>query len=164
MFIVLPGKNDRNETKTAAEYLSNETKNTRTTPGCTATGRHRGVSPQRQVSSARQQAQRTQFAIQGGAPQSQQACSGIDIVSILKKQRQEITGFSAEVEGDRVQVDEAKPFKSILVKFFLEGNIDPKKALKSAELSFDKYCSVSKTLEPNVAIAYEVYVNGNLAN
>ena len=90
-------------------------------------------------------------------------CSGIDIVSILKKQRQEITGFSAEVEGERVQVDDAKPFKSILVKFFLEGNIDPKKALKSAELSFDKYCSVSKTLEPNVAIAYEVYVNGNLA-
>lgn len=89
-------------------------------------------------------------------------CSGIDIVSILKKQRQEITGFSAEVEGERVQVDDAKPFKSILVKFFLEGNIDPKKALKSAELSFDKYCSVSKTLEPNVAIAYEVYVNGNL--
>ena len=90
-------------------------------------------------------------------------CSGIDIVSILKKQRQEITGFSAEVEGERVQVDDAKPFKSILVKFFLEGNIDPKKALKSAEFSFDKYCSVSKTLEPNVAIAYEVYVNGNLA-
>ena len=91
-------------------------------------------------------------------------CSGIDIVSILKKQRQEITGFSAEVEGERVQVDEAKPFKSILVKFFLEGNVDPKKALKSAELSFDKYCSVSKTLEPNVAIGYEVYVNGNLVN
>ncbi|MCQ4036238.1 OsmC family protein [Kaistella montana] len=91
-------------------------------------------------------------------------CSGIDIVSILKKQRQDITSFSAEVEGERVQVDDAKPFKSILVKFFLEGNIDPKKALKSAELSFDKYCSVSKTLEPNVAIAYEVYVNGNLVN
>ena len=89
-------------------------------------------------------------------------CSGIDIVSILKKQRQEITNFSAEVEGERVQVDDAKPFKSILVKFFLEGNVDPKKALKSAELSFDKYCSVSKTLEPNLEISYEVYVNGNL--
>lgn len=91
-------------------------------------------------------------------------CSGIDIVSILKKQRQEITNFSAEVEGERVQVDDAKPFKSILVKFFLEGNVDPKKALKSAELSFDKYCSVSKTLEPNVEISYEVYVNGNLVD
>ncbi|UFK98764.1 OsmC family protein [Kaistella faecalis] len=90
-------------------------------------------------------------------------CSGIDMVSILKKQRQEITAFSAEVEGERVQVDEAKPFKSITVKFFLKGDIDPKKALKAAELSFEKYCSVSKTIEPNVTVDYEVYVNSEKA-
>jgi putative redox protein len=87
-------------------------------------------------------------------------CSGIDVVSILKKQRQEITGFKAEVEGERVLVEEAKPFKAIMVKFFLEGNIDPGKAQKAAQLSFEKYCSVSKTLEPNVEIGYEVFVNG----
>ncbi|MBK1894254.1 OsmC family protein [Chryseobacterium paridis] len=87
-------------------------------------------------------------------------CSGIDVVSILKKQRQEITSFKAEVEGDRVPVGDAKPFKAIMVKFFLEGNIDPGKALKAAQLSFEKYCSVSKTLEPNVEIGYEVFVNG----
>ncbi|WBV55712.1 OsmC family protein [Chryseobacterium daecheongense] len=87
-------------------------------------------------------------------------CSGIDVVSILKKQRQDITGFKAEVEGERVPVDDAKPFKSIKVQFFLEGNIDPAKALKAAQLSFDKYCSVSKTLEPNVEIGYDVFVNG----
>ena len=90
-------------------------------------------------------------------------CSGIDIVSILKKQRQIIEDFSAEVEGERIQVDEAKPFKSILVKFFLQGVIDPKKALKAAELSFEKYCSVSKTLEPNVTVSYEVFVNNEKA-
>ncbi len=87
-------------------------------------------------------------------------CSGIDVVSILKKQRQEITSFKAEVEGIRIPVDEAKPFKSILVKFFLEGKIDSKKAYKAAELSFEKYCSVSKTLEPTVEIGFEVFVNG----
>lgn len=87
-------------------------------------------------------------------------CSGIDVVSILKKQRQEITSFKAEVEGERVQVEEAKPFKSILVRFFIDGNVDPKKALKAAQLSFEKYCSVSKTLEPNVRVSYEVVVNG----
>lgn len=86
-------------------------------------------------------------------------CSGIDLVSILKKQRQNITKFSAEVEGERVQVGDAKPFKTICVKFFLEGEIDSKKALKAAELSFEKYCSVSKTLEPNVTVHYEVFVN-----
>ncbi len=87
-------------------------------------------------------------------------CSGIDMVSILKKQRQEITKFSAEVTGERIEVDEAKPFKTILVKFFVDGNIDPKKAERAAALSFEKYCSVSKTMEPNVAVNYEVFVNG----
>lgn len=90
-------------------------------------------------------------------------CSGIDMVSIMKKQRQELTGFSAEVEGERIQKDEAKPFKNILVKFFLEGKIDPKKAQKAAELSFEKYCSVSKTLDPNLTVNYEVFVNGEIA-
>lgn len=90
-------------------------------------------------------------------------CSGIDIVSILKKQRQIIEDFSAEVEGERIQVDEAKPFKNIRVKFFLKGVIDPKKALKAAELSFEKYCSVSKILEPNVTVSYEVFVNNEKA-
>lgn len=88
-------------------------------------------------------------------------CSGIDVVSILKKQRQEVTSFSAEVEGERIPVDDAKPFKKIVVKFFLEGSVDPKKAYKAAQLSFDKYCSVSKTLEPNVEIGYQVFVNGD---
>ena len=87
-------------------------------------------------------------------------CSGIDMVSILKKQRQNITKFSAEVEGERVPVDDAKPFKSILVKFFVDGEVDPSKAQKAAQLSFEKYCSVSKTLEPNVTVSYEVTVNG----
>ncbi|MBT0549397.1 disulfide bond formation regulator [Riemerella anatipestifer] len=89
-------------------------------------------------------------------------CSGIDMVSILKKQRQNLTSFKAEVEGTRVPIDDAKPFKSISVKFLLEGEIDEKKALKAAQLSFEKYCSVSKTLEPNVSIDYQVYLNGLL--
>lgn len=87
-------------------------------------------------------------------------CSGIDVVAILKKQRQNISKFSAEVEGERVPVDEAKPFKTMKVTFFIEGEVEPKKALKAAELSFGKYCSVSKTLEPNVEVSYEVFVNG----
>ena len=89
-------------------------------------------------------------------------CSGIDILSILKKQRQQISKFSAEVKGERIPVADAKPFKKIKVKFILEGKIDPKKAQKSAQLSFEKYCSVSKTLDPNVEIKYEVFVNGLL--
>ncbi|KRD60023.1 disulfide bond formation regulator [Flavobacterium sp. Root935] len=86
-------------------------------------------------------------------------CSAIDMISILKKQRQEITSFNAEVEGTRVQIEEAKPFKEIDVVFYLEGEINPEKAKKAAQLSFEKYCSVAKTVEPTAAIKYKVVLN-----
>jgi putative redox protein len=87
-------------------------------------------------------------------------CSAIDMISILKKQRQEISSFKAEVEGERVQVGEAKPFKDIHVVFYLEGDIKEDKAAKAAQFSFEKYCSVSKTLEPTATIHYKVILNG----
>ena len=86
-------------------------------------------------------------------------CSAIDIISILKKQKQTITSYYTEVEGERVQIDEAKPFKKITVTIYLEGDIDEQKAQKAAQLSFEKYCSVSKTLEPTATIDYRVKVN-----
>lgn len=86
-------------------------------------------------------------------------CSAIDMISILKKQRQEISSFKAEVEGERVQVGGAKPFKDIYVVFYLEGAINQEKASKAAKLSFEKYCSVSKTLEPTATIHYKVILN-----
>jgi putative redox protein len=86
-------------------------------------------------------------------------CSAIDVISILKKQRQEITSYKTEVQGIREQIEDAKPFKDITVTIFLEGNINEEKALKAAQLSFEKYCSVSKTLEPTAKINYKVVLN-----
>ncbi len=86
-------------------------------------------------------------------------CSAIDVISILKKQRQEITDYRAEVDGSRVEIDGAKPFKEIEVTVYLEGTIAPEKAKRAAQLSFEKYCSVSKTLEPTAEIKYKVVVN-----
>lgn len=87
-------------------------------------------------------------------------CSSIDIISILKKQRQEITDYTVEVNGIREKIEDATPFKKIEVSVFLEGDVKPEKAKKAAQLSFEKYCSVSKTLEPTAVIDYKVYVNG----
>jgi len=86
-------------------------------------------------------------------------CSSIDMVSILKKQKQIITDYRAEVIGERVKEEDANPFKDIFVNFYLEGDIDASKAERAAQLSFDKYCSVSKSLEPKVKIHYQVFVN-----
>ena len=56
-------------------------------------------------------------------------------------------------------IDGAKPFKDILITVYLEGDVVPEKAQRAAQLSFDKYCSVSKTLEPTAKITYKVVVN-----
>lgn len=87
-------------------------------------------------------------------------CSAIDVVSILQKQRQEITSYSMEVEGERIEEKEAKPFKAIHVTISLEGEIDEAKAIRAAELSFEKYCSVSITLEGSVKTTYSIILNG----
>lgn len=90
------------------------------------------------------------------------SCNAIDIISILKKQRQEITSYSVEVEGDRKDTKKARPFEFINVKIYLEGSIAEDKAKRAAALSFEKYCSVSITLEPSVEITYEIILNGKL--
>ncbi len=86
------------------------------------------------------------------------SCSAIDIIDILKKQRQEIKDYKVEVSGERYDLDQSKPFKSMHCKVILTGNIDPSKAQRAATLSFEKYCSVSKTFDQQVEITYEVIV------
>lgn len=86
-------------------------------------------------------------------------CNAIDIISILKKQRQPIDGYKVEVAGTRRELHQAKPFEKIHVKVFLEGEIDPSKALRAAKLSFEKYCSVSMTMDQCVAITHEIILN-----
>ncbi len=86
-------------------------------------------------------------------------CSGIDTVSILKKQRQEIESFEISIDGEREQGKEPALFETIHVIFKLKGKIDIDKAQKAVSLSMDKYCSVAKTLEKTARITYEVQVN-----
>ena len=73
-------------------------------------------------------------------------CSGIDIVSILKKQRENVEGFSISIEGDRESGKEPSLWKNVHIVFVLQGNIDITKATKACALSMEKYCSVADTL------------------
>ena len=87
-------------------------------------------------------------------------CSSIDVISILKKQKQYYKDLTIEVEGQREKVDLANLFKKIHAEVKFTGNVDPKKAFKACELSFTKYCSVSKMLEGQAKISFSVFVNG----
>ncbi len=86
-------------------------------------------------------------------------CSAIDIISILKKQKQEIESFEMIVDGEREKDAVPSPFTSIHIVYHLKGNIDKEKAQRAADLSIEKYCSVSVMLEKTAKITYEVKIN-----
>ncbi|MBT8256672.1 MAG: OsmC family protein [Bacteroidia bacterium] len=87
-------------------------------------------------------------------------CNAIDIVSILNKQRQEIKGYRIELEGTRREMEQARPFEAVHLKIYLEGDIDPAKARRAAQLSFDKYCSVSISVRGCIKVSHEILING----
>jgi len=73
-------------------------------------------------------------------------CSAIDVIAILKKQRQEILDYKMVVNGERQAGIEPSLWKTITIEFNLMGDIDDDKAAKAVELSMNKYCSVAATL------------------
>lgn len=89
-------------------------------------------------------------------------CSGVDIVSILKKQRQSYTSLKIFVDGEREQGKEPSLWQNVRVRFELLGTVEPAKAYRAAELSITKYCSVAETLRrAGAVITFTVFVNGS---
>jgi putative redox protein len=87
-------------------------------------------------------------------------CSAIDIVMILKKQKQIIESFEISIDGERQPGKEPSLWETVEVHFKLKGTIEKEKAERAVQLSMDKYCSVSKTLEiAGAKITYKVSVN-----
>ncbi len=88
-------------------------------------------------------------------------CSAVDVVSILKKQKQVIKGFSINVDGEREQGKEPSLWTDVNIIFDLSGEIEPAKAYRAVELSMNKYCSVAETLRrAGAALKWTVVVNG----
>ena len=85
------------------------------------------------------------------------SCTGIDMVVILEKMKQEITGLQIEVKGERQEKEQAKVWKEMEVVFHIKGKVDPKKAERAMNLSLEKYCSVGLTLA-NVKISGQVII------
>lgn len=89
------------------------------------------------------------------------ACSGVDMVSILKKQRQIIESLEIQVDGEREKGKEPALWESIEISFLLTGAINPEKAYRAASLSVEKYCSVAETLRrAGATVQFTVSVNG----
>lgn len=82
------------------------------------------------------------------------SCSTIDIVLILKKQREPLEDIKVVVNGERHEDRVPKTFKSINIHYIIKGNVNEAKAKRAIDLSMNKYCSVSKMLELTVDITY----------
>ena len=88
-------------------------------------------------------------------------CSAIDIVMILKKQRQQVDDFSIHIEGEREQEKDATLWQQVKIVFTLAGTIDKEKAERACELSMKKYCSVAETLKKSgTELSWEVVLAG----
>lgn len=93
------------------------------------------------------------------------SCSAMDVISILRKGRQDVTDCVIEIEGERADAIPAV-FTRIHLRYVVTGRrLDPKKVERAVGLSAEKYCSVSRMLESTVTIdhSFEVVEDGATA-
>ena len=81
-------------------------------------------------------------------------CSGMDIISILRKKRQEVTALDIEVSGEKAE-SYPKKLTNIALEFTVRGkNISEEAVKRAVDLSMTKYCSVKATLEGSAKINF----------
>ncbi|MHB0924558.1 MAG: OsmC family protein [Bellilinea sp.] len=86
-------------------------------------------------------------------------CTAMDVISILKKKRQEVTGFEVRVDVERA-VDHPRKFTGMTIEYVVTGrNIEWSAVQRAVELSEEKYCSVINTLRGNVAMGHKITIN-----
>lgn len=81
-------------------------------------------------------------------------CSAIDIISILKKQKQELEDITISVTGEREKDTVPSLFREVHVHFVLFGNLEEDKVKKAVSLSVEKYCSVARMLEKTATVTH----------
>jgi putative redox protein len=88
-------------------------------------------------------------------------CSSMDIVSILKKKKQNISDFRVNVTGERADTH-PRVFTKISIVYVIKGeNIDENAVKRSIELSKDKYCSVWAMLKNILDIEWSYKIEKN---
>ena len=82
------------------------------------------------------------------------SCSAMDVVAILRKQREPLESLRIEIEGDRKDATPA-PFTAVRLVFVANAQVDAHKLERAVKLAVEKYCSVGATLDPSVADTWE---------
>ena len=89
------------------------------------------------------------------------ACTGSDVVSILKKKRVNLDSFKLNIQAERAK-NHPKVFTKIYMEYIFHGsNLDINALKKTIEISQDKYCSISSMLKNNVKMSYSCQIAKN---
>jgi putative redox protein len=87
-------------------------------------------------------------------------CTAMDVIALMRKHKQEVTHFSIKTEISTNEKAHPAVFTAVKLNFYLEGQVDPAKALQAVQLSQTQYCGVSAMLSQAFPINWELFVNG----
>jgi putative redox protein len=88
------------------------------------------------------------------------ACAGIDVVEILGKRRTPPERFTIEVTGTRRDTPPRR-YTHILLRFVIDGaGVEAVHAQRAIALAFEKYCSVSASIAPDIEVRWVLVLNG----
>ena len=82
-------------------------------------------------------------------------CTGVDVISILKKMRVSLRDLKIEIEGEPVETH-PRIYKWIKLTYRFYGVADRDKARQAVALSQEKYCSVSAIVKKSAELAHEI--------
>ncbi len=88
------------------------------------------------------------------------SCTGMDVVSILKKMRAPLEGLEIRVSADRAE-EHPRVFTRITLEYVFTGReLRPEQVQRAVELSQERYCSVSAMLRKAVDLTYSWRIGG----
>lgn len=85
-------------------------------------------------------------------------CTGIDVMSILRKMKVELEDLKIQVEADNTE-EHPKVYENIHLTYIFKGKNLPKKNIeKAVSLSQEKYCGVTAMLKKVTSVTYDIVI------
>ena len=86
-------------------------------------------------------------------------CTAMDVISLLEKKRQTVTGFRVQAQAERAETH-PRVFTRVHLRYILTGKgLDPAAVQRAVELSETKYCPAQAMLRPTVTITSSVEIH-----
>jgi len=87
-------------------------------------------------------------------------CTAMDVISILQKKKQEVTGFEVQVHADRAE-EQPHVFTKIIIEYLVSGRKVERAAVERAvQLSAEKYCPAQAMFSKVVPIELKISLTG----